>query len=176
MNQDIDKTIKRIETDLEENEQSLPKSAPTQHGIDCPPSEMPLYLFEADCTKCNFKIRYEFSDDLPAYLLHTEAAAKHCERNRHKVKHTLIRLIDGYATHDEFVPSNPTWVRWLEKFDFVFIGCVVSIIFALFEGWRTLPLRLPFFVFGAWVGDWLYRKWIKPKLQKLRQRDAYDTE
>ena len=172
MNQDIDKTIKGIETDLEENERSLPKSAPTQHGIDCPPSEMPLYRFEADCTECDFKIRYEFSDDLAAYLFHTEAAIKHCESHRHKVKHALISLIDGYATHDEFVPHKPMWERWLEKFQFVLIACVISIIFSFFQGWQTLPLIFPFNVFGAWIGDLLYRKWIRPKLQ----RDACDAE
>ena len=165
MNQDIDKTIKRIETDLEENEQPLPKSAPTQHGIDCPPSEMLLYLFKADCTKCDFKIRHEFSE-VESYLRQADVAAKHCEHNRHKVVYALISLIDGYATHEEFVPSKPTWVRWLQKFQSVLIACAISLIFAFFEGWHALPLGFPCCLFGAWIGEWAYRKWIKPKLKR----------
>lgn len=159
MSKDVDETIKQIETDLEDPEQSLPKSAPTQHGIDIPPSErFPLYLFRADCAKCDFKIRREFSD-IVAYAIYARAAINHCERNRHKVEYALILLNDGHATHGEFVPSKPTWVRWLKKFRFVLIACVVSVIFACFEGWHMLPLRFPAAVFGAWIGERLCKKW-----------------
>lgn len=116
MNTDIDKTIKKIENDLEENEQSLPKYAPTQHGINCSPSErFPPYLFTADCAECNFKIRHAFSS-IAAYAHYVDDAIDHCERNRHKVYYALILLNNWHITYGELVPSKPKWVRWFEKF------------------------------------------------------------
>ena len=41
MKDEIDETIERIEADLQENEQPLPKAAPTQQGINNRPREMP---------------------------------------------------------------------------------------------------------------------------------------
>ena len=168
MSKDVDKTIKRIETDLEGNKQSLPKSAPTQHGIDCPPSEMPLYLLKADCTHCNFSLTYEFSDlDLVNYQLYLENARKHCcVHNRHKVKFVVGSLVDAEEMFAGEISYSNWWKRLLEKFQFVLIACVISVIFACFEGWHTLPLRFPCTVFGAWMGEWSYKKWIKPKLQR----------
>ena len=125
MDKGIDKTIEKIERDLEENEQPLPKAVPTQFGINTPLSELPRMLFKAECSKCEFKVQHKFQR-VEKCVLYIEDAADHCEERRHKLEYTFIALDSGRSIHNEFVPSKRAWTRWLGKLRF--FGYPVAIV------------------------------------------------
>ena len=83
---DIDETLKKIDKDLAENEQPLPKAAPTQHHLNQRPPER-----EVDLTVASFeperlrelqelaslaRVRYVKRSLLLASIIRTSASAK----------------------------------------------------------------------------------------------------
>ena len=174
MNQEIDKTIEKIERDLTENEQPLPKAAPTQRGINCPSHEERLYLFKAECCKCTFQIRQEYSQ-IPECLASIDAAAEHTVACRHKIEYVFISRMTGRSVSNVFLPPKPAWVHWLDKYQFLPIGCVIAFLFTIFQGWQSLPFNLFTGTTGAWIGQRIYLKWIQPKVIREAENTASET-
>lgn len=114
MSTDIDKTIERIENELQENEESVPRGAPTLRSLDALPlHEMPPYYpenwelesrevwlrLEANCQNCDWHsdpqiIRFV---DSSMESLPTEEAEAHAREYAHDVEMSVTDPMSTYA-------------------------------------------------------------------------------
>lgn len=183
MKDDIDKTLEKIEADLQENtlETPLPKAAPTQYGINQRPQEMPHMLedlpgldtstlvdhgarlselrcnnrgYRIECQDCGFRFR---SNDVDAYDL----AVLHANRNQHRVSFKVDFFGVGYDLR--IIPEKWQWRerlnRWVVCIGVPFlIGVGVQASYGVLSWWGVGAAYI-----GAWGGKKLYQLWRKRK-------------
>lgn len=164
MKNDINKTLKRIDNDLKDNEVPLPKAAPTLPSPDAPrPREREMYVschihpyqtlnipvefvdrvcFGAECQDCDWQLPSE-----PAILEDPDQlyqACVHAHENAHNV--TCIYSMEDTSLYSFEIPCQP--LEWWEKLLYRWhrhspkFTRIVSCIGGVYVGWYLYSLFL----------------------------------